>query len=66
VLIAGADLALARCFAALARHGEAQSAMADATAIFSRHAPLAAHWRHLLETARDALARSPPAKAASL
>jgi len=66
VLIAGADLALARCFAALARHGEAQAAMADATAIFSRHAPLAAHWRHLLETARDALARSPPAKAASL
>jgi tetratricopeptide (TPR) repeat protein len=58
VLVAGADLALARCLAALGRGAEALAWIAEAAAIFDRHAALGAHWRRSLESARAALPRS--------
>lgn len=58
VLVAGADLALARCLAALGRGSEALAWIAEAAAIFDRHAALGVHWRRLLESARAALPRS--------
>jgi serine/threonine-protein kinase len=58
VLIAGADLALARCLTALGRGAEALPWIAEAAAIFDRHAALGIHWRRSLESARAALQRS--------
>jgi eukaryotic-like serine/threonine-protein kinase len=60
VLVAGADLALARCLAALGRASEALAWIAEAEAIFDRHATLGLHWRQSLESARAALPRSAP------
>lgn len=58
VLVAGADLAFARCLVALGRGAEALTWIAEAAAIFNRHAALGVHWRRSLESARAALTRS--------
>jgi tetratricopeptide (TPR) repeat protein len=58
LLLASAELTLARCLSELGRGRDAQPWLTNAAEILNRHAALGVQWHRLLKAAREAVART--------